>query len=66
MLKFSFPRILHSDNGMEFKSKLMENLSQELGKKNFNLPSSPKQTETRILAQLYQGLHLEIFFRWCP
>ena len=31
MLKFSFPRIIHSDNGMEFKSKFMENLSQQLG-----------------------------------
>ena len=26
MLKFSFPRILHSDNGTEFKSKLIEHL----------------------------------------
>ena len=28
MLKFGFPRIFHSPNGTEFKSKLMENLSQ--------------------------------------
>ena len=31
MLKFQFPRILHSDNGTEFKSKLIEYLSQQLG-----------------------------------
>ena len=31
MLKFSFPRILHSDGGREFKSKLIENLSQQIG-----------------------------------
>ena len=31
LLKWGFPRILHSDNGTEFKSKLMENLSQQLG-----------------------------------
>ena len=33
MLKFGFPRILHSHNDMEFKSKLIENLSQQLGMK---------------------------------
>ena len=31
MLKFSFPRILHSDNRIEFKTKLIEDLSQQLG-----------------------------------
>ena len=31
MLKFDFPRILHSDCGAEFDSKLMKNLSQTLG-----------------------------------
>ena len=31
MLKFGFPRILYSDNGMKFKSKLIEHLSQHLG-----------------------------------
>ena len=31
MLQFGFPRILHSDNGTEFKSKLIENLFQQLG-----------------------------------
>ena len=38
MLKFGFPRILHSDNGMEFKSKLIENLSQQLGIKRLLFP----------------------------
>ena len=31
MLKCGFPRILHSDNGTDFKSRLIENLSQKLG-----------------------------------
>ena len=31
MLKFSFPRILHCDNGTEFMSKLIEHISQQLG-----------------------------------
>ena len=31
MLKIGFPRILLSDNGMEFKSKLIKDLSQQLG-----------------------------------
>ena len=31
MLKFRFLRILHSDNGTEFKSKLIEHLAQQLG-----------------------------------
>ena len=30
MLKVGLPRILHSDNGLEFKSKLIENLSHQL------------------------------------
>ena len=39
MKKFGFPRILHSDNGMEFKSKLIEYLSQLLGiKKTYIFP----------------------------
>ena len=43
MLKFGFPRIMHSDNGVEFKSKLMENLSQQLGiRKTFISPCHPQ------------------------
>ena len=42
MLKFGFPRILHSDNGKEFKSKLTENISQQLGiRKTFISPFHP-------------------------
>ena len=41
-LKFSFPRKLNSDNGMEFQSKLIEYLSQQCGiKKTFISPSPP-------------------------
>ena len=38
MLKFGFPRILHSENGSEFKSKLIEHLSQQLGIKKTYIP----------------------------
>ena len=43
MLKWDFPQILHSDNGNEFKSKLKEDLSQQLGiKKTFISPHHPQ------------------------
>ena len=43
MLKFSFPRILHSDNGTEFKSKLIEHLTQQCGiKKTYISPQHPQ------------------------
>ena len=43
MLKCGFPRILHSDNGIECKSKLIENLFQQLGiKKTYVSPSHPQ------------------------
>ena len=38
MLKFGFPRKLNSDNGTEFKSKLIEHLSQQLGIKRLIFP----------------------------
>ena len=42
MLKFGLPRIQHSDNGTEFKSKLIEHLSQQLGiKKDLHFTLSP-------------------------
>ena len=42
LLKFCFPRILNSYNGTEFKSKLIEHLTQQLGiKKPIFPPSSP-------------------------
>ena len=43
MLNFSFPRILHSDNRTEFKSKLIEHLTQQLGiKKTYISPCYPQ------------------------
>ena len=46
MLKFGFPRILHSDNGTEFKSELIENLSQQPGIiKTFISLTTPKKME---------------------
>ena len=43
MLKFGFPRILHSDNGTEFKSKLIGDVYQQLGiKKTFISPCHPQ------------------------
>ena len=48
MWKFDFPMIQHSDNGVEFKSKIMENLSQH--KQGFNRYYS--KTDNFILMQL--------------
>ena len=46
MLKWGFPRILHSDSGAEFKSKLMEIISEQLGiKKTFIFPYHPRHME---------------------
>ena len=43
MLKFIFPRILHPDNGTEFKTKLIEYLSQQPGiKKTYISPHHPQ------------------------
>ena len=45
MLKFRFSRILHSDNGTEFKPKLIEHLTQQLGiKKTYIPPTILSQT----------------------
>ena len=42
LLKFGFPRILHSHNGTELKSKLIEHLAQQLGiKKTYISPTTP-------------------------
>ena len=60
MLKFGFPRTLHYDNGMEFKSKLMESLSQQLGiRKTF---ISPHQLHTN---GKLESSHRFIKY-WCP
>ena len=43
MLKFGFPRILQSDNGVEFKSKLTEDLPWQLGiRQTFISPCHPQ------------------------
>ena len=44
-LKFSFPRILHSDHGTEFKLKLIKHLIQLGVKKPTFLPTIPSQME---------------------
>ena len=42
MLKFGLPRLLHTDNGTEFKSKLIEHISQQLDiKKAYISPCPP-------------------------
>ena len=41
LLKFGFLRILHSDNGTEFKSKLTEHLAQQYGIKKLIFPPPP-------------------------
>ena len=45
MLKFSFLRILHSDNGTEFTSILIEHLSAAWYKEDLYLPSPPRLME---------------------
>ena len=43
LLTFGFPRILHSENGTEFKSKLIEHLAQQIGiKKTYISPCHPR------------------------
>ena len=52
-LKFSFPRILHSDNGAEVKSKLIEHLAQQLGaKKTYISPAILSQMENHHIVSL--------------
>ena len=60
MLKFGFPRILHSDNGMEFKSKLMEHLTEHLGiRKTF---ISPHDLQAKGKLKSSHRFILEIFW----
>ena len=43
MFKFNFPRILHSNNGTEFKSKLIKHLTKQLSiKKTYISPHYPQ------------------------
>ena len=51
MLKFGFPRISHSGNGVEFKSKLTEHLTHQLCiKKTYISLTCPSQWKIRIIA----------------
>ena len=43
MFKFGFPRIVHSDNGTEFKPKLIEHLMEQLGIKKIYISSCHPQ-----------------------
>ena len=57
MLKFGFPRILHSNNGTEFKSKLIEHLIQQLSiKKTYISPYHPQANGK--LESLYWSLRI--------
>ena len=60
LLKFGFPRILNSNNGTEFKSKLIEHIMQQLGvKKTYISPSHPQSNEKlEILTSIYKGLYM--------
>ena len=48
MLKLGFPRTLHLNSGTEFKSKLIEHLTQQLGIKKMYFPPPPSQWKIRI------------------
>ena len=48
MLKFGFLKILHSENSAEFKCKLMEILSQELGARKTFIFSHHPQANRKI------------------
>ena len=55
MLKFGFPRILDSDNGTEFKSKLIEHLVQQHGIKKTYI--SPCHTHSKKIELSHQFLN---------
>ena len=48
MLKFGFPRKLHSYNGIEFKSKLIEHLSQQFGIKRLISPLTTPEANGKL------------------
>ena len=48
MLKFGFPRILHSDNGTEFKSNLIKYLSQQIGIKKTYISLCHPQAKRKL------------------
>ena len=70
MLKFGFPRILHSDNGTEFKSKLIENLSTKLAIKRTYIshyhPQANGQLESlhRFITDYIQKFSVDHVLNW--
>ena len=62
-LKFGFPRILHSDNGTEFKLKLIEHLMQQLGIKKMDIPPHHPQSNGKLEStyRFINGLYLKNF-----
>ena len=68
MLKFGFPRILHSSNGTEFKSKLIEHLfSKQIGmKKTYISPHHPQANGKLESSHRFIKDYIWKFFsRWC-
>ena len=70
ILKFSFSRVLHSDNGTEFISKLIENLSQQLGlRKTFISPYHPHangklESSNRFIKDCVQRFSVDGVLEW--
>ena len=48
MFKFGFPQILHSDNGTEFQSKLIEHVSQQLSIRKTYISSQHPQVNGKL------------------
>ena len=69
-LKFSFLRILHSDNGTEIKSKLIEHLAQQLGiKKTYISPCHPQsngklELSHRFLKDWIWKFSIDVILEW--
>ena len=70
MSKFGFPRILHLDNGAEFKSKLMENLSEKLGTRktfiSYHHPQANGKLESshRFIKDCVQKVSIDSVLEW--
>ena len=62
LLKFSFPRILHSDNGTEFKSKLIEHLTEQVSyQENLYFPHHPQSNRKLELPYIFLKDCIKIF-----
>ena len=70
MLKFSFPTILHSHNGTEFKSKFIENLALQRGiRKSFishyHLQANRKlESSNRFIKDCVQKFSVDGVLEW--